>query len=285
MVLKLLIIGKGFLGSKIYSAANKNNIFPIGTTYSSNGIHLDVTNIDQIDKVISTHKPDFIVNCAAMTNIDEIETNSKKAYEINSYGARNVALVAKNNRIRMAYLSTDSVFDGTKGMYNEEDVPIPINEYAKSKKLGEDLVTNISNEFIIIRTNFFGYNDNGKFLFNWIFENLKKDNTITAFDDVIFNPLETENLSDLIIELLQTNYSGILHLGSDKIQSKYQFAKKIAKELGFDETLILKGSIKNANFMAKRPLDTSLSNLKSKKILKTKIQSLEDWLKIFNQMS
>jgi dTDP-4-dehydrorhamnose reductase len=282
MVLKLLIIGRGFLGSAIHSSAKKNDIFPIGTTYSSSGMHLDVTDIDQIDKVVSTHKPDFIVNCAALTNIDEIETNSKKAYEINSHGARNVALVAKKNRIRMAYLSTDSVFDGTKSMYNEEDVPSPINEYAMSKKLGEDLIANVLNEFIIIRTNFYGYHENGKFLFNWVFENLKKGNTITAFDDVIFNPLERWNLSDLIIELLQTNYSGILHLSSDEVLSKYKFAKKIAKELGFDETLILKGSIKNVNFVAKRPLNTSLSNQKSKKILKTKIQSLEDWLKVFN---
>lgn len=280
MTQKLLIIGKGFLGSAIYSAAKKINIIPIGTNYSNGQIQLDVINVNQIDKVVSDHKPDFIINCAAMTNIDEIEVDSKQAFQINSYGARNVALIAKKNRIKMFYLSTDSVFDGIKGRYTEEETPNPINEYAKTKKLGEDLISEISNEFTIIRTNFYGYDKNGKYLFNWILNNFKKSHPITAFDDVIFNPLEVGNLSDLLIELLQTNHSGIIHLSSDEIISKYEFAKKIAKTLGFDETLISRGSIRNANLIAKRPLNTSLSNQKAKKLLKTNISSLEEWLKI-----
>jgi dTDP-4-dehydrorhamnose reductase len=214
-----------------------------------------------------------------LTNIDQIEINSSEAYQVNGIGAKNVSVISNREKIKLIHISTDSVFDGKKGMYDENDSPFPINEYAKSKKMGEDYVKEICDRYVIIRTNFYGYNKQGNNLFNWVLTNLKNNKPITGFYDVFFNPLEVENLSMIIIELILSGFDGVIHLSSDDVMSKYQYALKIAEILDLDKSLLIKGSILNSNLLAKRPLNTTLSNVKAKKILKTPLISLDDWLR------
>lgn len=274
MAEKILIIGLGFLGNTIFHQASKFNLKPFGT----HRLDLDICSIESIEKAVERTRPDCIINCAALTNLDQIESDPTEAYAVNSQGAKNVALVSAKKKIKLIHISTDSVFDGKKRMYDEDDLPNPINEYAKSKKRGEDLIREVHEDATIARTNFYGNNQEGKFLFNWILKNLQQKKPITGFDDVIFNPLEIENLSAMIIELANKDFSGLIHLSSDDIMSKYQFAKKIANIMQLDENLIKKGKVQEANFIAKRPLNTTLSNNKARKILETKPVTLEEWL-------
>ncbi|MFZ0183902.1 MAG: SDR family oxidoreductase [Nitrosotalea sp.] len=274
MAEKILIIGLGFLGNTIFQQAPKFNVKPFGT----HKLDLDICSIESIEKTVEKTQPDCIINCAALTNLDQIESSPTAAYAVNSQGAKNVAIVSLKKKIKLIHISTDSVFDGKKGMYDENDLPNPINEYAKSKKIGEDFIREIYGDAIMVRTNFYGNNQEGKFLFNWILKNLQQKKSITGFDDVIFNPLEIENLSAMIIELTNKDLGGLIHLSSDEIMSKYQFAKKIAHTMQLDENLIKMGKVEEANFIAKRPLNTSLSNKKARKILETRPVTLEEWL-------
>lgn len=274
MTEKILIIGLGFLGNTLLRQARKSNMEFFGTHKSD----LDISNMSLIEKKIEEIKPDYIINCAALTNLDEIESNPSNAYAVNSHGAKNLAIASFKKKIKLIHVSTDSVFDGKKGLYKEEDLPNPINEYARSKKMGEDLIRENSDKHVIVRTNFYGNNSDGKFLFNWVLKNLQQKISITGFHDVIFNPLEIENLSEMIIELCHGDFVGTIHLSSDKPMSKYEFATTIARKLNYDISLVRNGSIKEVNFIAQRPLNTSLSNLLAKKTLKTQPLSLEDWL-------
>ena len=140
------------------------------------------------------------------------------------------------------------------------------------------IIENLSNH-IIIRTNFFGYHENNNFLFNFILKNLYEKKEFNGFNDVFFNPLEISNLNDLIIELCNLDFNGIINLASDEVISKYEFGLKIANIFNLDPQLVIKDSIKNFESTAKRPMNTSLSNNKSKKILKTKTCSLDYSLK------
>lgn len=274
---KILVIGKGFLGKSINSL--KSESFHISCiSKNSSDLTIDIRNMESLEKIITKINPQVIINCAALTNIDEIEKDCKQAYEVNAYGAKNIACIASKNDIRLIHISTDSVFDGKKGMYTEKDKPSPINEYAKSKKLGEDLVINNSKNYVIVRTNFYGLNNKGKFLFNWIVNNLQNGKKITAFYDVIFSPLEVMNLANMLIELSDNNYQGTLHLSSNESISKYDFARRIASTLEINENNVIKGSIREMDFIAKRPLNTSLSNSLAKRVLSTKIINLDDWL-------
>ena len=275
--MKLLIIGKGFLGSATYSVGLKYKMNVMGTN-KKKGTNVNVCNIDSLEKIISNYKPDAIVNCAALTNIDEIETSPESAFAVNVQGAMNVARVSNKHKIKLIHISTDSVFDGNKELYIENDQPNPINEYAKSKKLGEDMVKSNSENYVIVRTNFYGEHKEKKFLFNWIIANLKHGKKITAFNDIIFNPLEINNLAEMLVELCRIKFCGIIHLASNEPISKYHFARKIATGFDFNENLVLSGSVKDAKLIAKRPLNTSLKNSLAKKTLKTKMISVDEWL-------
>ena len=279
---KYLIIGNGFLGNVLHKTTIRLGINSSITDYKNNGI--DIRNISSIEKGIKNIEPNFVINCAAASDVDDLEKNPIRAIDINTKGAQNLALICKEYNIKLIHISTDSVFDGKKGMYLEKDLPNPINEYSKSKKLGEDLIKETLQNSIIIRTNFYGKNQFGKGLFEWIIQKLQNNSEIKGFSDVIFNPLEVNNLSEMILELSQLNYNGIIHLAGSEIFSKYEFAIKIAKNLGYSEKLIKESSIKEANLSAKRPLNTTLSNKMSTKILNTKIIKLEEYLNEFKKL-
>ena len=281
-MVRALVIGSGFLGGNIVNEFRNNEIQVIGTNYhknSSDSIHFDITNIDSIISCVKKYSPRVIINCAANVNVDDLENNEKLAFSINANGAENIAKVCKSNKIRLLHISSDAVFDGKKGMYVEEDMTNPVNIYAKSKILGEKLISKNLENYVIIRTNFYGFHKQDKFLFNWILSKLKNNEKFPGFNDVFFNPLEVTNLSKMIYELSEKNFCGILHLSSDEIFSKFEFATKISEFFGFDSNLIKKASIDELGLNAKRPKNTTLVNNKAKNLLDTKIQKLDSWLR------
>ena len=212
-MVRALVIGSGFLGGNIVNEFRNNEIQVIGTNYhknSSDSIHFDITNIDSIIYCVKKYSPRVIINCAANVNVDDLENNEKLAFSINANGAENIAKVCKSNKIRLLHISSDAVFDGKKGMYVEEDVMNPINIYAKSKMLGEKLISENLENYVIIRTNFYGFHKQDKFLFNWILSKLKNNERFLGFNDVFFNPLEVTNLSKMIYELSEKKFCGIL---------------------------------------------------------------------------
>lgn len=279
---KILVVGTGFLGEKLVKQLKENNFQVLGTSFKklkNNNIFLDISNLNSIQEVVEKFKPKIIINCAANTNVDLIESDPDAGYLINSFGPKNLAIICHKNKIKLIHISTDSIFDGKEEFYLEEDIPNPINVYSKSKLLGEKLIVENLSDYIIIRTNFFGFHEDGFFLLNSVLKNLHEKKEFNGFDDVFFNPMEISNLNEAIIELCHQDFIGIINLTSDKIISKYQFALNVARIFNLDSQLIKKGSIKDFQFIAKRPINTSLSNLKAKQILKTKIMSIEDSLK------
>lgn len=273
----MLIIGQGFLGKTISSIAETKNFVVYKGSYKNNQ-RVDVRKLESIENIVKKTNPDIIINCAALTDLDSIEKESKNAYEVNAYGAGNISKIASKYSKRLIHISTDSVFDGKKGNYLESDKPNPINEYSKSKKLGEDFVKENSKDFVIVRTNFYGNNKEGKFLFNWILENFKQNKKFGGFTNILFNPLEIENLSISLLELSELKYTGILHMGSDKTYSKYEFAKIICEKLGYNRNLLFKKEVNDEEWIAQRPHNTSLNNQLSKKIIKNRSCDLENWL-------
>ena len=274
----VLVIGSGFLGKNVVNEFKHNQIQVVGTNYSRNDVYVDITSIDSIISCVKKYSPEIIVNCAANVNVDELENNEKLAFSINAKGAENIAKVCKNNEIRLLHISSDAVFDGKRGMYTEDDILNPINVYGKSKMLGEQMISETLENHVIIRTNFYGFYNRGKFLFNWILSKLKNNEEVLGFNDVFFNPLEVTNVSKMICELSSGKICGILHLSSDEIFSKFEFATKIAEFFDFDSNLVKPRSIDEFGFNAKRPKNTTLVNKKAKNLLDTKINKLDTWL-------
>jgi len=278
---RILIIGRGFLGESIVNEFADLE-YKIGATRFLNigkgDFQVDVRDIGSINTCIKKFKPDIIINCAANTQLDFLEENPKIAFSINAEGAKNVATVCEREKIRLFHISTDGIFDGKKGSYNEQDKPNPLNVYAKSKFLAEKYVSEKCSDYVIIRTNFYGNNCDGKFLFNWVYNNLKRNKTFIGFADIVFTPLEITNLSKMIAELANKKFHGIIHLAASRPINKYEFALKVGEIFNISTNLIKKGSVEDLKLKALRPKNTSLSNEKSKSFLKTKEISLEEWL-------
>jgi dTDP-4-dehydrorhamnose reductase len=279
MLLKhVLVLGNGFLGSYITNEL-KNRKIPFSVTNFNKmdtDIFVDIRNISSIEKVVSEISPDLIINCVAIGKIDYLESHPEIAFSLNSEGAKNIAMIAKKFQIKLIHISTDSIFDGKQGNYIESDTPNPINAYAQSKVKAEEFVRNITDNHIIIRTNFYGYDSRGNWFFNWVYGQFTHNQKIFGFDDVHFNPLEASNLSEIILDIALTDFTGTINLGSTETISKYQFIVKVAEVFGFDKNMIIEGTYaKYANAIAQRPLNTSLDVSASIKLFNPKIMSYE----------
>ena len=275
---QIIILGIGFLGGYVLNTLKINGVSSEGTNYQniSNSIKLNAVNIEEVEKYLISVKPETVINCVGIGDIDFLEKNPTIAYKINSDSAKNIAKICNKLGIYMIHISTDSVFDGQTGMYKENDKVNPLNIYTKSKALAENYVQDNVKNSVIVRTNFYGFDKKNKWFFNWIINSLSSGKKITGFTDLIFNPLEISNLSNLLIELTTIKYEGIIHLSSNDFLSKYDFIMKVASVFNFDKNLIVKG---NSSFQVKRPKNTTLDNSISKRILETPIAPLDLCLK------
>ena len=227
-------------------------------------IQLDIKNENGVNTAISKFNPDIIINCAAITDLDFCETHMNLAKEVHVTGTKKLSEAAKKIGAKFVHISTDFVFDGKKGNYTEEDLPKPLNVYAKTKYAGEKVV---SGDSVIIRTCIYGWNiKNKESIVEWIINNIRNNITIYPFIDSFFTPIYTGFLAKIILMMLSKDLKGLFHVsGSEKI-SKYNFALKVAETFNLNKSLIKIGKIDLLERIAKRPKDTSLNCGKIKKL-------------------
>ncbi len=282
----VLILGKGFLGTYLFDEIkSKNSVFSTTLNSQNYDNKLDIFGKKNLCKTIEKIRPSHIINCIANTKIDFLEKNPSLAYKINAESAKIISQISKQYEIKLIHISTDNVFDGTKGMYKEDAKTNPINVYGKSKEKAEEFVKDELENYVIIRTNFYGIDPRQRDLITGILNLLKIKKTFVGFNDIKYNPLEVSNLSQLIHEIISSDFRGTIHLTSDEVISKYDFAVKVAETFGYKSEQIIRGNSNDVNLIAKRPKNTSLSNEKAMDFLKTPIISIEKSLeKIKNNL-
>jgi dTDP-4-dehydrorhamnose reductase len=154
----LITGGSGLLGSNLAETARSR--FEVYATYFHNRVSIDGVSFIQIDLSnkdemykIEQLKPEIIIHCAALTNVDYCEINPDEAYRHNVMASKNIAETASEIGAYLIHISTDSVFDGEKGGYTEEDKPNPLNVYAMTKLQAEREVLAINPRTCVVRTN------------------------------------------------------------------------------------------------------------------------------------
>lgn len=198
---------------------------------------LDVTDLKEVRVVCEKYKPKAILHFAAETDVDRCERDPEYAYLVNSIGTYNIALVSAELGIKMVYISTNAVFDGSKKEpYNEEDKPHPTNFYGHSKLLGEFAVREFLNDYLILRVSWMmggGPSKDQKFV-SKIINQLKKDGVsrIDVVDDQFGALTYAKDLVGAIKILLNENKTGIFHLPNSGFSSRYGVAKEIVDILG-----------------------------------------------------
>ncbi len=288
--MKILITGaNGMLGSNlctIYARDNEVIATDINKPDFSDcsNYKMDITNKNDLN-LIEQEKPDLIIHCAALVNVDFCEEHEEEAEKVNSIGTRNVTEAAKNTGSFLIHISTDAIFDGEKKDYKEDDEAKPINVYGKTKLDAETFVRKVGGDYVIIRTNIYGWNREEKFsLAEWMLDKLEKGEELPAFKDVIYSPMTVNNLGEAILELYNLRYKGVLHVAGSEPCSKLEFAQKIAKVFGLNRGLIKETSVEDLNLKAKRAKNMSLNVDKAKELLKTKLLNVEEGLKQFKEL-
>lgn len=282
---KILITGgSGLLGSNIAKLAASE--FDVYATYNKNEVRMKDVHFFQIDLTkkeelvkIEQIEPKYIIHCAALTNVDYCEDHPNEAYNQNVLASIHIAKVAKKIRSYLVYISTDSVFDGTKGDYKEDDIPNPINIYGRTKLEAEQKILSIHSHSCIVRTNIYGWNKRDKFsLAEWMVNKLTNNEELPALKDIYFSPILVNDLVGVLFKLQEKKYEGIIHIAGSETCSKLDFAYMIAEVFDLDKSLIKPVSIHELGLKAPRGKDTSLNISKAEKIMKEHLPGVKEGL-------
>lgn len=208
----------------------------------------------------------FVIISGAVTKMDKCRLDSERSYFINVTKTIELIRYLSIRGIKPVFLSSDQVFDGEKGYYNEIDKVNPINNYGYYKVLVENYMIDNMNDFLILRlTKTYSQNISDSGIYKEIIFNLQIKNKIKLAIDQIFNPTKVEDLTKMIYLALKLNLSGIYHIASENIMSRYDFGLKICDELNFDKSLIEPCSIEEFAIVDKRTKNSSLDISKFKK--------------------
>lgn len=232
---KILVTGaNGQLGRAVNLKYKDNADVEIYNTdvVEMEGIHVvDITDIDDVMRVVNEVKPYAIINCAAHTNVDGCEKDFDNAYRINAIGPRNLSIAAKSVGAKMVHISTDYVFGGNGTRpYVEYDETNPQGAYGTTKLEGEKFVKQFADKFFIIRTAWL-YGD-GKNFVKTMLRLSETNDTISVVDDQIGSPTSTAVLADIIDSLIWTDNYGVFHGTCEGQCSWAEFTEEIFRLTG-----------------------------------------------------
>lgn len=262
--MKVLLTGaSGLLGGYLQPALRTAGVTLVPVSHMTpprdpDGIVCDLTDERAATQLVAQIAPDLIIHGAALTDVDLCEAEPALADAVNRRSTEHLAAAAEKSGARLAFVSTDSVFDGVGGNYAEDAEPTPLNEYARSKVRAESHAL-ATTRGICFRTNFFGRSDRGHGLAEWLLRELGAEREVIGFEDVLFTPLYCRDAAEAIAELALGDVRGIVHLSGDPL-NKFEFALLVAEHFGFDGSFVRRGTVADVQLKAPRPRNTTLDN-------------------------
>lgn len=241
-------------------------------------IKLDITDTEEVNRVISRLKPDVVIHCAAWTAVDMAEDDDKVELvrNVNAHGTENIAKACRNIDAKMIYISTDYVFDGqgTKPWSPDCKEYKPLNVYGQTKLEGELAVSSILDKYFIVRIAWvFGLN--GKNFIKTMINVGKSHDAVRVVNDQIGTPTYTLDLSRLLVDMIETEKYGYYHVTNEGgYISWYDFTKEIYKQYGLDTKVIPVTTEEYGLSKAKRPFN---SRLDKSKLIENGFTPLPTW--------
>lgn len=223
-------------------------------------VEIDLFSYDSVFEFLDSYSPQLVINCAAITNVDDCEFNVEQAHLVNAELPRVLSQACHQCGVKFVQLSTDHLSNGRHSFVREESPVETLNIYAQTKAKGEHFVLDNSPSALIVRSNFFGWGTSYRKSFSdFILENLSDGKPIHLVNDVFYTPIVAQRLISGIYDLIDKNACGIYNVVGTERLSKYEFGMKIAQQFGCDTTLIKGIEWSSLNVKASRPLDMSLS--------------------------
>ncbi|MFT3705809.1 MAG: SDR family oxidoreductase [Agriterribacter sp.] len=257
-------------GHEVVATNRGNSRLPHFKHLSYQYISMDITNNSGVQDIIEKASPDCIIHAAAMAQPDACELNKTDCWNTNVKATAYIAAAAEKNNSRLIYISTDFVFDGKDGPYNEGDDPSPINYYGESKLAAENIVQQSNTDWAIVRTVLVygnilaGTRSN---VVTWVKENLENKKPIKVVSDQVRTPTYVEDLSKGIVLIAEKSATGIFHISGKEVFTPYDMAILVADFFGLDKTLMEKVDAAIFTQPAQRPLKTGFIIEKAEKEL------------------
>lgn len=259
---------KGQLGYDVMNELEKQGLEGIGVDIDE----MDITDADQVNKVIKEAAPDAVIHCAAYTAVDAAEDNEEICRKVNAQGTENIAKVCEELDIKMMYISTDYVFNGQgKRPWEPDDEREPLNVYGQTKYEELAIEEHVKKFFTVRIAWVFGVN--GKNFIKTMLNLGKTHDHLTVVNDQTGSPTYTYDLARLLVDMIQTDKYGRYHATNEGLCTWYEFACEIFKQAGMDVS-VAPVSSDEYPAKAKRP---SNSRMDKSKLTANGFQPLPTW--------
>jgi dTDP-4-dehydrorhamnose reductase len=299
---KILITGSnGLLGQKlVQQLKNDKSVYLIATARGENRIpdelnfeycSMDISNEDDVNNVISKYKPDTIIHTAAMTNVDACELNKEECKLMNVDSVRFITNSLKKIKTsdfnpHLIHLSTDFIFDGTKGPLSEDEKPNPLSYYAWSKLEAERIIIDSGLSWSIARTVLvYGVipRSSRSNVVLWAKSSLEQNKKINVVTDQFRTPTLAEDLALGCILIAKKKANGIFNISGPDFMSIFELAQRVANFWKLDKNLIEPSTSEGINQPAKRPPVTGFIIEKAKTELGYQPHTFEEGLALINE--
>ncbi len=278
---RILVTGSnGLLGQKlVYKLKDRSDVELIATARGENRLldqsgyqflSMDICDKQSVDEVIDQVKPDHIIHAAAMTQVDACELDHEACDKANVEAVQYMVDAAERNNSHFIHISTDFIFNGEEGPYDEEGTPDPLSYYGNAKWKGEQIVQNSKLRWAILRTVLvYGIVDNMSRtnIVLWAKGELEQGKSINVVDDQFRSPTLAEDLAEGCILAVDKNASGVFNISGKDQMSIIDLVRTVADYYGLDKSLINPVSSATLNQPAKRPPVTGFVLDKARKVL------------------
>jgi dTDP-4-dehydrorhamnose reductase len=292
---RILICGaNGLLGQRLSLMLSTQNDYEVLSTSIERSFvfdnllfdynQLDITSRSDVKSLISSYQPDIIMNAAAATNVDWCESNREEAWKANVTAVENLAEAARKVGAKLIHVSTDYVFDGKHGPYDENAQPNPIGYYGKTKLASENAIITAEIPHTILRTIvLYGSGIGIKTNFAlWVINNLKAGKQISVVDDQLGNPTFVSDLAMAMIKAFELDRNGLFHVGGGNHISRYDFALEAAGVFGLDASLIKRIKTTDLKQASPRPMVSGFITLKAETQLGMRFLNARDGLTLLH---
>lgn len=281
---KALVIGaSGLSGGALMRVFQRAQIEAAGTYAKSPGAGLealDITDSARVRACVERHRPAAIFLTAALTHVDYCEDHPEEAFAINVEGPRAVAQAAGAVGAQVVFYSTEYVFDGKEGPYDEEDPPSPLSVYGQSKLAAEGAISDTIENALILRTTvLFGWNPKSKNFAMQVYHKVRAGERMTIPMDQFGNPTLAEYLAEVSLTLAQRGARGVVNVVGAELVARSDFALALVKLYGGSPDLIVPVTTESLQQKAPRPLRGGLKTAKLERLMGGKAMALDDALK------
>jgi dTDP-4-dehydrorhamnose reductase len=244
---KVLIFGiTGMLGQALKLVFQGHGETVIGSALKNSDYDIDITNDNLLYQILNDIRPSIIINTVAITDCNICDKDVASAYQVNARPSALMTEWAKQNDSYYIYISTDHYFSGDGNKQHNETTPVVLlNEYARSKFLGE-VLTLLNSHSLVVRTNIVGFRGWSTPTFvEWIISTLKSKNPITLFDDYYTSSISVDLFSQHLLDLIPLRPTGIINLASRNVFSKKEFVYALAQKMELTLDNVKIGSVSN----------------------------------------